>query len=226
MIVRSHSGKGVAADRPLPSRQDRSRATTERLLAAAQDLLCEGGADAATLRAIAARAGVSLAVVYRRFPDKDAVIRAVYTRFFVDVAAGNAHALSGQHFKRDSLREAAAAVVGGIAAGYRRNRRLVRALVLYARTHPDAEFRRRAAEATADAFAGLAGVIEPHFTEISHPSRRAAVQFALAAVTSVLADRILFADASTLPPMPDKQLTKEATRLFTAYLQCGRVDEP
>ena len=34
--------------------------------------------------AIAARAGMSVGNVYKRFPDKDSLIRAVYARFFSD----------------------------------------------------------------------------------------------------------------------------------------------
>ena len=44
--------------------------TTERLLEAAESLLRERGVDAATLRAIADRAGVSVGIVYRQFQTK------------------------------------------------------------------------------------------------------------------------------------------------------------
>jgi len=39
------------------------------------------GAEAATVPAIAERAGASVGAVYRRFPDKDALLRAVCERF-------------------------------------------------------------------------------------------------------------------------------------------------
>src|SRR5579862_6425217 len=107
-------------DEPLPALQARSQATTEHLLEAAEELLAEGGADAATLRAIADRAGVSLGIVYRRFPDKDAILRAVYTRFFSSVAATNERSLTSTKLQRRSLAELARALVTGIAEGYRR----------------------------------------------------------------------------------------------------------
>src|SRR6266581_5741534 len=65
-----------------PAKQARSRLTVHRLLSAAEALLEHGGLDAATVPAIAEAAGVSVGVVYRRFPDKDALLRAVYERFF------------------------------------------------------------------------------------------------------------------------------------------------
>jgi AcrR family transcriptional regulator len=48
----------------------------ERLLAAARDLFVEQGPDA-PLEAIAARAGVGIATLYRRFPDRTSLMRAV-----------------------------------------------------------------------------------------------------------------------------------------------------
>src|SRR5204863_1109051 len=64
------------------AKQARSRLTVHRLLSAAEALLEHGGLEAATVPAIAEAAGVSVGVVYRRFPDKDALLRAVYQRFF------------------------------------------------------------------------------------------------------------------------------------------------
>lgn len=52
-------------------RQARSRETVERVLAAARELILEGGVDAATTTAIAARAGVGPSSLYRFFADRD-----------------------------------------------------------------------------------------------------------------------------------------------------------
>src|SRR5258708_8767059 len=80
--------KGRLRAEPLPRlgailpKRARSRLTVHRLLSAAEALLAHGGLDAATVPAIASAAGVSVGVVYRRFPDKDNLLRAVYDRFF------------------------------------------------------------------------------------------------------------------------------------------------
>lgn len=210
--------RAVLADQPLPAKQLRSRATTERLLVAARDLLSEGGVDAATLRAIADRAGVSLAIVYRRFPDKDAVLRAAYTRYFDDVASTNARVLTGERLRNASLAQLAHIVVAGIANGYRRDRTLLRAFVLYARTHDDPEFRKRAATLNASAFAGVRRLIEAHRADMPHANPRLAVSFALSAVASVLAEHILFGDETSLPALSHRRVTAEVTRLFLTYL--------
>jgi AcrR family transcriptional regulator len=51
--------------------QARSRETVERILAAAGELILEGGVDAATTTAISARAGVGPSSLYRFFSDRD-----------------------------------------------------------------------------------------------------------------------------------------------------------
>ena len=53
-----------------------ARLNRERILAAARDSFVERGADV-PLEEIAARAGVGIATLYRRFPDRAALQRAV-----------------------------------------------------------------------------------------------------------------------------------------------------
>ena len=63
-------------------RQSRSRETRGRLIWAAEDVIREKGLARATVRAIAARAGVAVGTIYRRLANKDALIRAVGDRAF------------------------------------------------------------------------------------------------------------------------------------------------
>jgi AcrR family transcriptional regulator len=57
------------------------------LIAAATVLIETGGSKALTLRAAATAAGVSIAAPYRHFPDRDALLAAVLTQAFDDLAA-------------------------------------------------------------------------------------------------------------------------------------------
>jgi len=61
----------------------------ERLLTAAERTLETAGLEGATVPAIARRAGMSVGNVYKRFADKDALLRAVYERFFSEALASN-----------------------------------------------------------------------------------------------------------------------------------------
>ena len=61
-----------------PGRTAEGEAARLRLYEAAIALIGERGYEAATLRDVAARAGVSPALLYRYFPNKRAVVLALY----------------------------------------------------------------------------------------------------------------------------------------------------
>jgi AcrR family transcriptional regulator len=66
----------TAHDAPRPLRKDAER-NRQRILAAAGAVFAECGVQA-TLDAVAERAGVGVGTVYRRFPDKEALIDALF----------------------------------------------------------------------------------------------------------------------------------------------------
>jgi len=72
--------------RPIPS-QSRSRDRVERLLDSAAAVFAETGYESATTNAIAERAGVSIGSLYRYFPDKQAMLRALAERHLGQVRA-------------------------------------------------------------------------------------------------------------------------------------------
>src|SRR5262249_24553616 len=98
-------------------KQARSRLTLHRLISAAEALLDQGGLDAATVPAIAKAAGVSVGVVYRRFPDKDMLLRAVYERAFENFAQQNTSRLEAVAMDIP-LPRLIRGMVKGIAGGY------------------------------------------------------------------------------------------------------------
>jgi len=63
-----------------PGPTARGASSREKLYTAATGLIAEAGYEAATLREIAARVGVSAALVYRYFPSKRAVVLELYDR--------------------------------------------------------------------------------------------------------------------------------------------------
>ncbi|HWW61774.1 MAG TPA: helix-turn-helix domain-containing protein, partial [Thermoanaerobaculia bacterium] len=142
----SRTGDADGLKSVVAPKQARSRDTLHRLLNAAEELLAEGGLDAATVPAIAERAEVSVGVVYRRFPDKDALLRAVYERFFWRVKEQNNIGLATFATIKLPLPELVRGMVRGMVEGYRRKRNILRALLEYSRTHPDAKFKRTARE--------------------------------------------------------------------------------
>ena len=82
--------------------QDRSRATAQRLLSATIRVISESGLDAATVPKIAALAEVAPASVYRRYHDKDALIRAAFLHVLEQSNANNRLHLKSALLKQKS----------------------------------------------------------------------------------------------------------------------------
>src|SRR5690349_16311301 len=68
------TGDPTRAERPLRRDAERNR---QRILTAAADAFAEGGL-AVTMDEIARRAGVGVGTVYRRFPDKELLVEALF----------------------------------------------------------------------------------------------------------------------------------------------------
>jgi len=198
-------------------KQERSRHTLHRLMSATEALLEHGGLEAATVPAIAKAAGLSVGVVYRRFPDKDMLLRAVYLRFFETTFEQNRLHLQVAAGKRLSLQTLARAMILGMAEGYRRRRGLLRALVRYARTHPDADFRRMAQQVNRGTMNAVGALLQSYRDEIKHPNPDLAIEFGLLAVASVLQNAVLEEESVQGLRMP-KHLDEELVRLFFRYL--------
>lgn len=67
--------------------QERSQQTVRRILAATLDLLAREGIESLTTNRIAAEAGLSVASLYRFFPNKQAVIYAAYGEWIEELSA-------------------------------------------------------------------------------------------------------------------------------------------
>lgn len=199
-------------------KQERSRHTLHRLLSATEALLEHGGLEAATVPAIAKAAGLSVGVVYRRFPDKDMLLREVYIRFFDTTFAQNRVQIQLVAGKTDvSLEKLARGLIVGMAEGYRRRRGLLRALVRYARTHPDPEFRRKAQQMNRATLNTIGALLLSHSDQIRHPNPEVAIEFGLLAVASTLQNAVLEEESVHGLKMPQR-LDEELVRLFFRYL--------
>ncbi len=199
-----------------PPKQARSRHTLHRLLSAAEALLEHGGLEAATVPAIAEAAGLSVGVVYRRFPDKDALLHAVYERFFTTMRDQNLLRLKSVAALNAPLPVIARGMIVGMAEGYRRKRGLLRALYKYAQTHPDPAFRREARKLNRETMNAIVGLLLSHRDKIRHPNPEVAIGFGLLAVASILKITVLEETPDWLR-MPE-QLDDELVRLFFGYL--------
>ena len=200
-----------------PPRQARSRETFQRILAATEALLEEGGLDAATIPAIAERAGVSVGVIYRRFPDKDNLLRAVYQRFFTRAQEMNLAALASLGTLKLPLAKLMRALVQGAFEGNRRKRHLLRALLQYGRTHRDRTFRRVAMEMNRETMRAVSVVLKSMHDQIEHPDPEQAIEFVMMTIGAILHATIIEEEPLFTFSDPDT-LEAETTRMIFAYL--------
>jgi AcrR family transcriptional regulator len=214
-------GEPVAGPRVLEAKQARSQRTLERLLDAAESALSELGVEGATVPEIAGRAGMSVGVVYRRFRDKDALLQAVYARFFERSLALNRAALDPRLWEGRGAREIVATVVAGMVRGHAQYRGLLRGLFAYAEAQPDPRFRTQVEELNRAAVAQVITLLLARRDELAHPDPEGAVEFVLLVVAATLNRWLQSGTTSAFPYADAGSLTAELTQLATSYLGIG-----
>jgi AcrR family transcriptional regulator len=135
-----------AAD-PLPAglaprkspRQERSRTTVDAILEAALDLLASRGHGATSTNAIARRAGVSVGSLYQYFPNKDAIVAALFERHAASIDRVVQALLADLRCADRPVRAAFARMFDGFAAVHDADPKLEQALA------PQADGRREMA---------------------------------------------------------------------------------
>ncbi len=135
--------------------QDRSRATVERVLAAAAAVVEDGGVAAGTTDRIAERAGVSVGTLYQYFPSKEAILTALLEAELAQTTRRLQAWVGSALANRPWLRDALADLAGEVLA-QRASRPRLRSLLLEEAVHSDA-LRERVLAAEAEAGRTLAG---------------------------------------------------------------------
>jgi AcrR family transcriptional regulator len=210
------------AKKPFKVKQSRSRESLERLLNAANDVLNERGLEGATIPRIAARAGLSPGAVYRRFPDKDALLQTVVLTDLEQNDESAKTQLTPEIAEQGSLRDFAKAIIQTSLQQHRQYSTLKRTMDQYVLTHPNAAFRKKAFKLNVRTIRRVADFLLLKRKEIKHPDPEVAVSFALIQLASTLRDLTLVEtiseDWSSILPKDDDQLLQELTRAFLSYL--------
>lgn len=212
-----------------PAVQERGRNSLERLLAAAEQILESDGLEGATVPAIAARAGMSVGNVYKRFPDKDSLFRAVYDRFFSDALAANEFALNPAKWEGIPTTEVVSTLVTGMIEGYRSRRALIRALLLYAQTHADAEFRSHAEQLRLQSLELFERLLRDRRGNIGHPHPERAIQFMVMLLAHALQNAVMaegggISSGDFLSHVPET--AGELSRIVIGYLRIRGTERP
>jgi AcrR family transcriptional regulator len=198
-------------------KQSRSEQTRERLLQAAEALILEKGLADASVPEIARRARSSVGGFYARFPDKDALLRALEERFFAEMLERVEQLADAGRWAEAGVATHVAACGEELVSVFRERRNLIAAFLHRATRNPEilAEALRFRA-ATQDRIAAL---LLPRSAELRHPEPRLAihlgVQFAFALMLQLVAVGEVQAGGRVLG---DRELQNEIVRNFLAYV--------
>ena len=210
------------ANKPLPAKQARSRQTLKDLLTATAQILDEKGLEGATIPRIAARASLTPGAVYRRFQDKDALMRTLSLEVLRSAAERSEKVLTPDAAAGKSLADLARHIVSTTLESYRKHAGLLRALHDFGKSHPNAAFRQSVDEIEIRNYRCIARFVLSQREEIRHPHPESAVNFALMLVGLTIRE-VLLLDATSrlwnlLLPKDDDALVRELVRTFLAYL--------
>jgi AcrR family transcriptional regulator len=192
----------------------------ERLLTAAIAVIEEKGLAAVTIPDVAAAAGLSTGSVYRRFADKDALIRAALLQVLEDSQEANRANLPTDKFQGRRLDEALHAIGRALVAQFRHHTGLLKALDQFIENQADVEFRERAVRLIEANTECLIDALLPFRDQIAAAQPKRAITFALlTAVTVIEVHKLQNAFLwERMLPLDDDALAAETARVMAAYL--------
>ena len=214
----ANSAQAAAPRRP--PQQKRSAGTEDRLLNAALRVLDRDSLQAATVPRIAAEAGLSPGSIYRRFADKDDLLRLALLRMLDLSNARNAAQLRSLPVG-DTLQSTAEALIAILGKQGREHPHLLRALNRLLEDAPDAPFVAEVKQRLTLHCTQAADVLLAYRKDIRHPDPERAARFAVLAATSAIElaslDRHSLWGAALL--LSEKEFARELTRQMVAYLR-------
>lgn len=173
-----------------PPQQERSRASFERVLKAAQTLLEEQGYQAFTLAAVSKKARVSIGSIYARVPSKDALFYAVHERVMADIVEVHTKLAEPERWESLSTNALILEAVREVAEPARTHQRFLR-VVMHRGAVDDhvAQVGSEAASGQAELFKKL---VLTRRDEIAHPDADLAVDVAYRMVYCTLARQVMY----------------------------------
>jgi AcrR family transcriptional regulator len=176
-------------------KQDRSRASFERVLDAAGDLLRERGYNDFTLQAVSKRSKTSIGSIYCRVKGKDALFRAVQEHELAKLEAELDDILDPAKWEGISAERMLAFLVRELAEYLRRNAPMLRAFI--ARESADPVVRNRGKKAHAKVADQFQALLMRHAAEFHHPDPEHAAEFCFNITYAAIAKHL---DLDTITP--------------------------
>jgi len=217
---------GLQADNPRlivrQPRQQRSHDLLARLIDASRALLDERDFESISIADIAKRAGVSVGVLYTRFPTKDHLLVHLASAFGEDTAAQMARTFADERVDGLSLAELAELYFTTVGQAFTRHRRMLRSVTLLVRTTEHTELRAIVQRFNVAVHSRFAECALRHRRSIKHTDAERAIKFALLAASATLREMLLYEEpVSNLARGQAAKAGRDCARLFTSYLTCA-----
>jgi AcrR family transcriptional regulator len=173
--------------------QRRSQATLVRIVTAAERLLVEEGADAMTVKAVMARAGVGPGSFYARFEGREALLTYLQDSFWIQLDARWREFTTDGRFVGGAPVAVAGEVVRRMVRGHSRHEARLRAALVFALQRPAEDAMVRVLEWDELVMERVLRLLRPR------TRHEAAIRVALHQLTSGLRTLVLFPDAEPFP---------------------------
>jgi len=210
------------AKKTLAPQQARSRESLRKLLKAASEVLGQHGLEGATIPRIAQHAGMTPGAIYRRFPDKDALLETVILRILERQDERLRAMLTPDMARQIPLAVLAEQLINNMLMSYRANAGLLRALRKFAQGRDHTAFYRKVTKMEMASYQYVVELFLVHRKELKHPEPQMAVSFAMVMLISTLVELILVDHDMTtwqaVIPREDQVLKSELLRSFLRYL--------
>ncbi|ULU24077.1 TetR/AcrR family transcriptional regulator [Dyella terrae] len=211
---------------PLAPRQARSRESETKLIKATVEVLGQYGLEGATVPRVAEYAGLTPGAIYRRFPDKNALLERCIIRILEDQLVHLKKVFTMEVAQQSSLRALVEGITRTMLASYRKNARLIRALRQFVQATDHLAFKRQAMQLENDTMDYFSDVLMVHQKHMSHPHPKSALTMAFLMVSATLVELLVAGDNAeklqSMVPTDDQFLERELARMFLSYI--GAVD--
>lgn len=197
--------------------QGRSKASYERMLAAAEALMAAAGSDEFTLQEVSKKGKVSIGSIYNRFESKDALLHAVQLRVLERVDRQMGAMLDEARNGASTLDQLVVALTRAVGETLKENADIMRPLMLRATNDPLVAATGKASfVTTANA---VKGALLLYSGEMKQPDPLRAVDSAFRILYATIARYLGFGSATTAAWEGDWDvLLQDLSRMIAAFL--------
>lgn len=206
-------------------KQARSELTLQRILDAAEALICEKGLADASVPEIVRRARSSVGGFYARFRDKDALLRALEERFVREITARVAALADARRWAHAPLPIIVAALGRELVSVVRERRNLIAAFLHRATRDPESLL--EAVRFRAEVTRRVATLLLQRRDLLRHPDPELAIDLGVQFAFALMLQLVLVGEVRAAGRvLSDLELQREIERNFLAYIGAGPLGAP